>query len=130
MQHAAPSVRWVGLTLVLALLSAGCTTHQRVELPPDDLHRQIRSGDLMLVGEQVRIVTMNGRQLEFEVVEVTQEAVRGNSESVLIDDISTLTTERIDAGRTALGMGAGAVGAYIVLAGAAFLVVLFEALDH
>jgi hypothetical protein len=65
----------------------------------------------------VKIVTADGRQLEFAVQRVDADAVVGPSDSVPFDQIATLEVERLGKARSA----AAVVGGLFVLAGPAMV---------
>ena len=62
----------ISLVLVMCVLLASCTSYTVVQIP-DNIESEIHEGD------KVKIVTKDGRDLEFKVVSVTSEGVIGEN---------------------------------------------------
>ena len=82
---------------IAALLCSGCTALQTNPLAPEDLRSEIRSGSLITPGEDVWLVTGDGREHAFKVTEVDAEYVRGRllggeAVEVRVDDVVALRT--------------------------------------
>lgn len=101
------------LTIVLVL--GGCSTMRSVEMPPDELHRAIRAGELLTPGERVQLVTVDGTQAELTVTEIDDQSIRGKDGAVPVDDVVALRTRQVSAGKTTLLVG-GAVGMGVLIA--------------
>jgi len=101
--------------VIVCLLISACTSMRTVDLPENTLQTRIRAGDLIVAGEQVRLVTSDGREYEFLISSVDQESIHGSNDHVQIDDVVTIKTRRIHAGKTALLAG-GLVGVWTVIA--------------
>ena len=98
--------------LLLSLLSFGCTSMQRVEKPSEDLQKQIRAGNLLHKGQDVALVTNEGKEVWFRFQRIDNDAVVGHTQlgeegSVPIVDIAGVTTDRFSVGRTAAVVGGG-----------------------
>jgi hypothetical protein len=101
--------------VIVCLLISACTSMEIVELPENKLQANIRAGELIVPGEQVRLVTSDGREHEFLVSSVDQESIHGSKDHIQIDDVVTVKTRRIHAGKTALLAG-GVIGLWAVIA--------------
>ena len=101
------------------MLAGGCTALESSRLPPEELRSLIRDGSLVETGDQVSVVTRDGREHTFTVSRVEADAIAGGTEggaevTISIDDVVALRKRRIDAVRTA----AAAVGGYLIVAAA------------
>ena len=106
--------------LLLGLLSlVGCISTQKFEEPPPVLRDAIRNGELATPGQHVSIVTTSRGELEFKVVEVDRNAIRGEDVEVRIEDIVALQTRRIDF----LASASVAAGWYLLTIASAYLAV-------
>jgi len=101
--------------MVCNLITASCASYAKVY--PEPIHIQ----SLITPGDTVKIVTKDNREIEFVVVEVSDEAIIGENETVLFTDISTLEKMNVSAGKNALvitgkillitlSMGLGSIG--------------------
>ena len=99
---------WPVILLALACLS--CTRLERVALP------QFNADNL--VGREIRVTTIDGRVLEFEVEAVTDDALVGRWERVRFDEIAQVERREVSALRTA-----GAVAGVVAVAAAVGFVV-------
>lgn len=105
----------VYLLFLALLVCASCTTMRSAELSPDELQSQIRSGEIIAVGDDVEIVTADGARHQFEIVSIDDALIAGDSGSVAIDDVVALKTRTFSGGKTALLAG-GSLVLYQVLA--------------
>jgi hypothetical protein len=107
---------WVFPLLILG--SVGCTTLEPVDVPADELQRQLIAGQLVQPGDRVRLVTADEVVHKFRVIEVSpgQGLVLGRDERVPIDEIVAVETREISVGRTALLTGGVGVGMAILIA--------------
>ena len=108
-------MRTTAAIAMLAILLGGCTSLKPVDLTAEEAREQVRAGEIARPGERVSVTTEDGRTHEFEVVEVTDHAIRGDVDNVHIDSIVSLRTRRTDPARTALAV-AGAVAVVYVAA--------------
>ena len=99
---------------VFAFLLGGCASLQAVDAPPEQVREQVRAGQIARPGERVTVTTEDGRTHEFEVVEVTDRAVRGDGAEVPIDEIVGVRATRADPARIALAVVGAAVAVYVV----------------
>lgn len=93
------------------------------------LQREGSSGMLgdLSIGDTVQIVTSDSQVLEFEVVDITDDAIVGEHVNVPIEKIADIKREEFDKVETAKGVGFGAfsaaaIGLIIILATASFAV--------
>jgi len=110
--------------LIMCLLVSSCTSFKVVQIS-DNVTSDIHEGD------RVKIVTKDGRDVEFKVVSVTSEGVTGNNQQVIhFSDVAKLEKAEVSVLKTAglaggivLGLvglvilGVAAVGAGAMLAG-------------
>ena len=83
------------IVLVMCLLLASCTPYTVVQIP-DNIESEIHEGDT------VKIVTKDGRDLEFKVVSVTLEGVIGENQQVIrFSDVAKLEKREVSAIKTA-----------------------------
>ncbi len=73
------------IILAISLMVASCAP-KYINIHPDSLNIEME----IKPGDNVKITTLDFNEYEFTVVEVTEEAILGESEKVLVDDISTL----------------------------------------
>lgn len=103
------------ITLLAAtLILGGCSTMKTTEMPPDELHRAIRAGELVSAGERVQLVTTDGTNREFTVTELDDQSIRGADVEVPIDEVVALKTRQVSAGKTTLLVG-GAIGMGVLI---------------
>lgn len=53
------------LILLVVVLSAACTTMRPVQQPPEQLREQVAAGEVIRPGDDVKIVTRDGRLINF-----------------------------------------------------------------
>ena len=116
-------MRAILLILGLGFLG-GCASLQRVELPVDELHASIRAGELARPGERVSLVTVDGTEHTFEVAGVDRDHIRGESVTVLIEDVVLVRMEEFSVVRTAALVAGTATAAYVALAVVAALSII------
>ncbi len=87
-----------GATILAAflLILASCASHTAVYPDPVNIQSVIEPGDT------VKIVTKDNQETEFEVTEVTDEAIFGENIKVLLSDITGMKQETVSAGKNAL----------------------------
>ena len=82
--------------MVCNLITASCASYVKVR--PERINIQ----SLLRKGDTVRIVTKDKREVDFVVIEVSDEAIIGENEKVQFTDISTLEKMNGSAGENAL----------------------------
>jgi hypothetical protein len=106
----------MAMAMAIVCFLTGCTSLHTIELSPDDLHQQIRAGQIITTGERIRLVTSDEEQHNFLVTGIDQTAVHGEESSVPIDDIVAVKTERFSLGKTALLAGGTTATVAILIA--------------
>ena len=93
--------------LLGALASSACTTLNPKEATPEELRRQLVSGELVRPGQRVRLVTSAETVYEFRVTEIDPDhgLVLGRDEQVPIADVVAVETREVSVGKTALLVG-------------------------
>lgn len=93
--------------LLGALASPACATLSPTETTPEELRRQLLSGELLKPGERVRLVTTDETVCEFRITEIDLEQglVTGHDEQVPIADVVAVETREVSMGKTALLVG-------------------------
>jgi hypothetical protein len=93
-------------TIIVFILS-GCTTLRPIELSRSQVQEGISHGDLVHAGDNVKIITNDGKQHQFKVISVSDGYVKGEAVEIPIKDIDLIEKRRVSIGRTALLSGAG-----------------------
>ncbi len=97
----------ISAILMGALASSACTTLKPKEATPEEVQRQLLSGELLQPGDRVRLVTTDETAYEFRVTEIDieQGLVIGREERVPIVDVVAVETREVSVGKTALLVG-------------------------
>jgi len=82
--------------LILAMISTSCASYVKVHPEPVNIQSVVEPGDT------VKMVTKDNREIEFVVVEVSDEAIIGENETVYFRDISKLEEMSVSAGKNVL----------------------------
>jgi len=91
--------------LMVAMIATSCASYVKVHPEPINIQSVVKPGDT------VKMVTKDNREIEFVVVEVSDEAIIGENETVNFRDISKLEEMSVSAGKNVLviiGISAGA----------------------
>ncbi|MYA18521.1 MAG: hypothetical protein F4Z28_18030 [Gammaproteobacteria bacterium] len=109
-----------GLLLALASM-VGCTTLQSTRLPPEEIRYGIRNGSLVQPGDQISVVTNDGKERVLKVREVEADAIRGalkggEETEVAIDDVVALSTPQLEPVRTVFYAFGASMGTLYLLA--------------
>lgn len=103
--------------LIMCLLVSSCTSLKVVQISDTITTSDIHADD------RVKIVTKDGRDVEFKVVSVTSESVTGDNQQVIrFSDIAKLEKEDLSALKTAGltgGIVLGLVALFLVIVAAA-----------
>ena len=93
--------------LLGALASSACTTLSPKEATPEELQRQVLSGELLQPGDRIRLVTGDETVYEFRVTAIDLERglLIGRDEQVPIADVIAVETREVSVGKTALLVG-------------------------
>lgn len=103
------------IALLVVLVCCGCTSLKPVEMSPETLQQQISSGELVKPGDNVRVVTTDGKRHDFDIIAIGDGLIVGESVSLAISDIVAVETRNLSVGKTALLAG-GSIVAFQVLA--------------
>lgn len=87
------SVRIFKVLLIISVMTA-CTAKRVIEITPEQLQKQISSGQLIQQGDIVKITTTDNKFYEFEVTEATDDAIVGDNTSVPINVLSSVELRR------------------------------------
>lgn len=106
--RASRGVRLVAAGAAIVLSCASCAERQRVAGPEINAHE--------LIGQKIRVVTTDGEVYEFLVVDVTADAVVGDSDRVEFDRIALLERRTVNLWKTVcLGGGVILAGLGVVI---------------
>lgn len=106
------------LIIVIALATSGCTTLKPVEMSPEELQQRIAAGEIIEVGERVKVVAKDGKVYEFKVTEVTADQISGKDVEISVADIIAIETREFSGGKTT-ALVAGGTFVYVLLAAVA-----------
>jgi len=82
--------------LILAIIATSCASYVKVHPEPKNIQSVVKKGDT------VKIVSKDNKEIEFIVVEVSDEAIIGENEKVLFTDITKLEEMTVSAGKNVL----------------------------
>jgi hypothetical protein len=100
------------LAAAVALSMLGCTTIQPLAVSGSQLATTLKPGD------QVEIVTTQGKQLQFKIDNVDATGVQGGGQRVAYNDIQSISRKQMDTKRTTMVvLGVLAAGALAAAAG-------------
>ena len=92
--------------IVVAASTFGCSTISPVEMTPEQVQEKISEGEVIRVGDTVRIATTDGEIHKFKVTAVTAQQIVGDDINIAIDDIVAVETREFSAGKT-IGLAYG-----------------------
>ncbi|MEE4379312.1 MAG: hypothetical protein V2J55_17640 [Candidatus Competibacteraceae bacterium] len=110
-KHSA-SQKIIAILIITHLI--GCTSMQRIEADPGELQDRIRNDNIVIVGDNVKTFTEDGKEYQFEVTAIDAEAIRGEHTTVPVDSIIALETQEISIGKTSLLTGGVAGVAFLI----------------
>ena len=102
-------------SIVVILICCGCTSLRPVQVPADQIHERIAAGEIVHVGDRVRIATADGKRHEFRVTAVTADTISGKKIDIPITDVVAVETRKFSGGKTA-ALGGGTYLLYVLLA--------------
>jgi len=116
----------ISAVLMASLASSACTTLKPKEATPDEVQRQLLSGDLLQPGDRVRLVTTDETVYEFRImaIDLDEGLVIGRDERVPIADIVAVQTREVSMGKTALlvgGLGYSVIAIALIAAAPALI---------
>ena len=103
------------LLILLFIPLISCTSLRPVEMASTDLQAQISNGDLIAVGDVVKLVTANGEYIEIRVSGLNSNFIEGEGNQVPIAEIVAMESRRFSGGKTALLAGTSVGLAYLIL---------------
>ena len=80
-------------TWALIIAVTGCTTLRPIDGSPEELRQFINSGELLRVGDLVRIITADEKAHRFAVTKVQAGLIVGPKESIPVDEVISLEVE-------------------------------------
>jgi hypothetical protein len=92
--------RFVSVFLCI-LLASGCSTVTPVEMTPEQVQKKISEGEVIGVGDTVKIATSNGEVYNFKVTAVTNQQILGDDIEIPIEEVVAIETKEFSAGKTA-----------------------------
>ena len=107
------------LITITLLMVSGCTTLKPVEMPPEQLHGRISAGEIIEVGDSVKIVTTDGTVHKFKVSGITADRITGKNIELPIADIVAVETREFSGGKTTALAGGSAFLLYTIAAAVA-----------
>ena len=87
--------------IVLLIICTACTSLRPIEGSPTELRQRINSGDLLKAGDRVVIVAADGRAHRFAIKSISAGLIQGRSQSVPIDQVSSLQQRQFSRAKTA-----------------------------
>ena len=103
------------IIIVTILVLGGCTSMQPVEMQPVQLQKELVAGDIVGIGETVRLVTADGKEHKFKVISIAKDRISGKDTDILIKDIVAVETREFSAGKSAvLATGTAAALTYLL----------------
>ncbi|UCC55205.1 MAG: hypothetical protein JSU75_07435 [Gammaproteobacteria bacterium] len=121
------SIIWL---LIIYIFLPGCTTLQPIEMDSNTLQDKIRNGEIVNVGDRVRVVTQEGDTHIFTVLAINEHTLKGELEDtgtetkvieIPIDDIDLIEGEKFNAPKTIFSIGGGLLGVFVLFMGAVLL---------
>ena len=99
--------------LISILFFTGCASLEPIEKPPQELHSRIANGELIQVGDKIKVITFDGKGYTFIVAKLTDSHIyRKKSElekfndgqllELAIKDIATIDVAEHDTLKSAL----------------------------
>ena len=85
-------------------------------IAPEELREQVRRGQIVRPGDRVSLTTDSGATHVFDVLGVTDSAVRGDAVGVPVDSIVSVRTPQADPAWTALAVGGALLAVYVLAA--------------
>lgn len=100
--------------IVVLLVAGGCTTMKPVEMSSDQLQRKISAGEMVKVGDFVKITTSDGKNHTFKVSAVTSDHVSGKGIEIPVESITAIQPGKFSAGKMVLYVVLGLGLLYVI----------------
>lgn len=99
--------KYIAAVLILSLLLCSCTSSKllKSEYSSDTEQTRLFITKHLSEGDRVKIITTDGRRLEFKVREINSEAIIGEEQHVLFSEIARMEKRQFHAGKTGLLVG-------------------------
>ena len=107
--------------MIVLLICFGCSSLKPVKAPPEQLHERISAGEIVRPGDDVRIITTDGKYHEFHVTAVTADTISGKKTwgkktAVQIADVVTVEVRGFSGGKTTLLAGGTVLFVMLIIA--------------
>lgn len=104
------------------ILASGCASFTPVQLPTEELQRQLIAGQLVAPGDYVSVRTFDDQEFRFVIEEITPQQLKGGKIVLSIDQIHQLEKGKPTlATKAAVYSSAFAIGFFGMAAIAAFI---------
>lgn len=107
------------LLLFIFLGASGCTTLKPVEMPAEQLQGRISAGEILKVGDSVKIVTTDGSVHKLKLTAVTADYIEGKGIRIPVDDVVAVEAREFSGGKTTALAAGGFAIAYVIAAAVA-----------
>jgi len=109
-------IRRIIVYALIVLLSTGCTTLRPVNASSNELQQRINSGGLLRVGDELEVVTSDGKIHQLTVARLGDGRIEGRNESINVDQVASLRKREFSGGRTLALIGGVAVAVVLAVA--------------
>ena len=107
--------KFISVSLVI-LLMTGCSTVKPVEMTQEEVQQKISAGELIAVGDNVKVATTDGEVYDFKVTNVTNQQILGDDVEIPIGEVVAIETKEFSVGKTAALAGGTVVLWAIIVA--------------
>ncbi len=90
--------------VLVVFIFTACTSHHLVNPQPQSIHNELNAGDT------VRIVTTDGRHVQFKIVEIRADSIFSQKQQIAFGEIAKIEKQKVSAAKTTGGVILGAVG--------------------
>jgi len=87
-----------------AFILTSCTSHHLISPQAESLHHGLNAGDT------VRIVTKDGRHVQFKIVEIKADSIFSQKQHIAFGEIAKIEKQKVNAAKTTGAVILGAVG--------------------
>ena len=101
---------------LVILMMSGCSTVKPVEMTPEQVQQKISAGELIAIGDKIKVATTDGEVYDFKVTAVTNQQILGDEIKIPIDEVVAIETREFSAGKTAALAGGTVVLWAIIVA--------------
>ena len=119
--------RLIIVFLITSLILSACTSSKllRSEYSSDTEESRAFIAKNLQLGDHVKIITNDGRQLKFKVREINSEAIIGDNQQVLFSEIARLEKEQFDLGKS-IGQTAGILTIVYTIVAILTVILIFQ----